>query len=97
MWNSNTARSRLVGIAIAGVILLAGACALIAAAAMASESPASAAPAYVDLLLVEHTYDGPVERAGVLVRYQFTGAAMLVEWADTTTDGVFRSGFEQAP
>lgn len=52
---------------------------------------AMAAP---DVLLVQHAYDGPIEQAGVLVRYQYTGGHMLVEWADTTTDGIFRSGFE---
>lgn len=93
MWESSKMRSSLAGIVIAGLLLLVSACALIAAA-LASEPPPAIAGAQVDLLLVEHTYDGPVERAGVLVHYQYTGGAMLVEWADTTTDGIFRAGFE---
>lgn len=47
-----------------------------------------------DVLIVQHGYDGPVEQAGTLVRWQYTGGRMLVEWVDTTADGIFRSGFE---
>lgn len=46
------------------------------------------------VLIVQHAYPGPVESAGVLNRWQYSGGSMLVEWTDTTTDGVFRSGFE---
>lgn len=65
--------------------------------AIAATPPASAPAAQAELLLIERTYDGPVERAGVLLNYQYTSGAMLIEWADTTTDGIFRSGFEASP
>lgn len=47
-----------------------------------------------DLLLIQHTYDGQTEQAGTLVAWRYTGGHMLVEWVDTTTDGVFRNGFD---
>lgn len=65
--------------------------------ALAAPPPAAAPAAQAELLLIERTYDGPVERAGVLLNYQYTSGAMLIEWADTTTDGIFRSGFEASP
>ena len=48
----------------------------------------------VDVLIIQHGYDGTIEQAGVLVRWQYTGGRMLVEWSDTTTDGIFRNDFE---
>lgn len=70
---------------------------LIMMPAFASEAPPTAPAAQPELLLIEHTYDGTVERAGALIRWQYTGGRMLVEWSDTTTDGIFRSGFEVSP
>lgn len=49
-----------------------------------------------DVLIIEHAYDGPRESAGHVVRWQYTGGHMLLEWADTGTDGIFRNGFEGA-
>lgn len=49
-----------------------------------------------DVLLIQHGYDGQVEQAGTLVRWQYTGGHMLVEWIDTTTDGIYRNGFDPA-
>lgn len=48
------------------------------------------------VLIVQRGYDGPVESAGVVIAWQYTGSSMYLEWADTTTDGVFRNGFEVA-
>lgn len=56
-----------------------------------------AALAAPDVLIVQHTYDGAIEQAGTLVRWQYTGDHMLVEWTDTTTDGIYRNGFEGTP
>lgn len=64
---------------------------------LAAEAPPAAPAAQPELLLVEHAYDGSVERVGALVRLQYTSSRMLIEWVDTTTDGVFRSGFEGSP
>lgn len=50
-----------------------------------------------DVLIVERTYDGPRESAGHLARLQYTGGHLFVEWVDTTADGIFRDGFEDAP
>lgn len=61
------------------------------AAALLSITASAASP---DVLIVQHSYDGPVEQAGTLVRWHYTGGHMLVEWVDTTADGIFRSGFE---
>lgn len=47
-----------------------------------------------DVLIIQHGYDGTIEQAGVLVRWQYTGGRMLVEWTDTTADGIFHNGFE---
>lgn len=48
----------------------------------------------VDVLIVQRTYDGPIETAGVVNRWQYTNGTMYLEWTDTTTDGVFRNGFD---
>lgn len=50
-----------------------------------------------DVLVVERTYDGPVESAGHLARMQYTGGHLFVEWVNTTADGIFHDGFEGAP
>lgn len=47
-----------------------------------------------DLVIVEHTYDGYVERHGRLVYIQYAFPTSYVEWTDIYTDGVFRNGFE---
>ncbi len=66
--------------------------------ALFAASIASAAPPPVTqppmVLIVQHSYSGPIVQAGVLARWQFTGGYMLVEWIDTTADGIYRNGFE---
>lgn len=67
----------------------------LAAVALAILLCAAGAGAYAaDVLIVQHGYDGQIEQAGTLVRWQYTGGRMLVEWVDTTSDGIYRSGFE---
>lgn len=50
-----------------------------------------------DVLMIQHAPDGPIEQAGTVIEFRYLGATMLVEWVDTTTDPIFRSGFEAAP
>jgi hypothetical protein len=73
--------------------VIAAAAAVVTIVAAAPEAP----QAQPSVLIVQHAYDGPVESAGALVRWQYSGGSMLVEWIDTTTDGVFRAGFEVIP
>ena len=46
-----------------------------------------------DVLVVEHAYDGTVERAGKLTNWQYDGRHMLVEFSPDG-DGIYRNGFE---
>lgn len=46
-----------------------------------------------DVLTIEHTYDGVVERAGHLDDLGYTGGHLLVVFHDEG-DGIFRNGFE---
>jgi len=52
--------------------------------------------ASVGVLIVQRGYDGAVESAGGVIAWQYTGSSMYLEWADTTSDGMFRNGFEGA-
>lgn len=47
-----------------------------------------------DVLIVEHTYDGPVERVGKLINFQYTATYLYVEFYDDQSDGIFRNGFD---
>lgn len=47
-----------------------------------------------DLILTEHTYDGPVTRTGKLTFIQYAVPTSRIEWVDTSTDGIFRNGYE---
>lgn len=49
-----------------------------------------------DVLVVEHAYDGTIERAGKLTNWQYNGGHMLVEFSPDG-DGIYRNGFEGAP
>ena len=49
---------------------------------------------YATVLTVEHTYDGTIERAGRVIKFQYIGAKMYVEFYDDMADGIFRNGFE---
>ncbi|MGN6518761.1 MAG: hypothetical protein ACTHK2_04970 [Dokdonella sp.] len=50
-----------------------------------------------DVLIFEHTYDGPRETAGHLAVQWYTGGHLLIEWVDTDADGIFRNSFEVSP
>ena len=46
------------------------------------------------VLIVQRTYDGPVEiAAGDVVRFQYTQPFMYIEFTDYGRDGIFRNGF----
>lgn len=75
--------------ALALLVYLPRAAAGIPAAAEAQNGP--------QVLIIQHAPDGPIEQAGTVVEFRYLGATMLVEWVDTTTDPIFRSGFEAAP
>lgn len=46
-----------------------------------------------DVLVIEHTYDGTIERAGTLNGWQYSGGHMVVEFSDGG-EGIFRNSFE---
>lgn len=48
------------------------------------------------VLIVERTYDGPIERAGDVYAWRYSGGMMYLEFGDASADGIFRSGFEGA-
>lgn len=76
------------------VIALFVALLLAAAIAVASAPPAPQAPT-ADVLVVERAYTGPIERSGRLAAWEYSGGAMLVDFAPDG-DGVFRNGFDLA-
>ncbi len=65
--------------------------------AQAVEPPLPPRP---DVLLVQHAYDGPLEQAARVSAWRYVpigtegAAAMHLDWVDTTTDGIYRGGFE---
>lgn len=91
MWNTRAVQRALEAAVIVGLALFVIAIGAIALIAKAAPVEIAAQP---EVLIVQHGYDGTTEQAGTLIRWQYTGGRMLVEWSDTTTDGVFRNGFE---
>lgn len=49
-----------------------------------------------DVLIVEYTYDGPVERVGKLKDMRYTATYLFVEFYNNQGDGIFRNGFEES-
>jgi hypothetical protein len=56
----------------------------------------AAALASGDVLIVQHTYDGVVERVGTWTRWNYDAGTLFVEFQDDG-DGIFRNGFEAPP
>ncbi|MEP7041881.1 MAG: hypothetical protein ABI843_02395 [Dokdonella sp.] len=76
-------------------VMLSGISCLAAAVAEHATAPAAAAPIRPDVLVVEHTPIGVVERAGFLATWSYDGAHMLVEFVDDG-DELFHNGFDPA-
>jgi hypothetical protein len=71
-----------------------------AVAQVLAGAPPAPVPPRPDVMLVQHAYDGPIETAGRVGDWRYVPlgtegeTAMRLDWVDTTTDGIYRGGFE---